>query len=242
MLIKIITAAVFIKFAYQNKKKRNFYLFVAAFILLFSILRTFVYQKIYGEEAHFFETQKKFSVEISPIKNKQKITFKRGKYSIIYEPQAKIDLYAKIAYIYRNDTMFSSFDYYSNPVYDTISPIDLSVFIGSMAEDWKKYKVTHERRAMFVYGGIKVGEWENLHIIPANNNIRRGFDTVKRGDNILLKGFLINWQGTGAYDYLNMKTALSFETISEEKLAGRITWLCMQFLVTELTANGYTFM
>lgn len=241
MIIRAILAILCVRLAYRNIKRRYLYLSLAVVILFFSNLKTFVYQKAFGEETQTLEAEKPFAVEIIPIKDKQQKEYKKGKYTIIYEPQAEISLYAKTAYIYHNDTIFSSFDYYSNPVYDTISPIDLSVFIGSMAENMEKYKVKHERRVMLVYGDIKVGEWENIHVIPANQNIRLGFDTVKKGDDILIKGFLINWQATGAYDYLKMETALSFETISKDKIGGRISWLCMQFFVTELTTNGYTF-
>ena len=240
MIIKLILAAVFIKLAINNKKRKYLYTSIALLILSFSMIKTFIYQRVFGEETSIYEN-KPFSVKISPIKNKQTFSYKIGKYKIIYEPQAEIDLYAKVAYIYYNDTIFSSLDYYSNPVYDTISPIDLSVFIGSMAQNMKDYKVEHERRVMIVYGDIVIGEWENIHVIPATRNIRLGFDTVNKGDNISLKGFLINWQGTDFYDYIKMKTALSFESISEEKIAGRVSWLCMQFFVTEMTVNGYIF-
>jgi len=240
VIIKYLLIFILVKLAYNNRKKRYIYIASAVLLFLFSFIKTFCYQSFFGQKNDFLLPEN-FEVNIIPITQKETLSLYRDEYKIYYEPQAQINLYAKAVYIDFNDTFFSSFDYYSNSVYDTIAPIDLSVFIGSMAENWKKFKIKHERRVMLVYGDIKVGEWENIHIIPATENIRRGFETIKAGDDILLKGFLINWQGTGNYNYLKMETALSFETISKEQIAGRNSWLCMQLYATELRANGYIY-
>ena len=239
--MKYIVAIILLQQAYVNKKRRKFYLLLIVLLLLLPFISTFFYQTFYGEKNYTIIKSPETKLKIIPIENKIKKEFSIGKYTISYEAQAEIDLQARAVYVDFNNGLFSSWDYYSNPVYDTISPVDLSVFIGSMAENWKDYRIEHERRALLVYGDVKVGEWENLHIIPATKNVYAGLKTIHVGDIVSLKGYLINWQGTGKYDYLKIETALSFETESKDKLGGRFTWLCMQFFATELNVRGYIY-
>ena len=239
--MKYLIAILLLRQAYVNKKRRRIYLFLTVLLFSLPLISTIFYQTFYGEKNYNIKKSPVTKLKIIPIEEKTKQSYTIGKYTISYEAQAEIDLCARAVYIDFNNGIFSSWDYYSNPVYDTISPVDLSVFIGSMGEDWKNYRIKHERRAMFVYGDVKVGEWENLHIIPATKNIYAGLKTVRVGDIISLKGYLINWQGTGQYNYLKTETALSFITESKEKLGGRFTWLCMQFFATELEVRGYVY-
>lgn len=239
--MKYIVFLLFLWQAYVNKKRRILFLFFAGIVLFWSLAVSMLYQTFYGEKLFRNDISENTYVKITPIENKEIKKHIVGKYAIKYEAQAEIDLRARIVYVDFNDGLFSSWDYYSNPVYDTISPVDLSVFIGSMAKNWRNYQVKHERRAMFVYGDTKVGEWENLHIIPTSKNIYAGLKTIRKGDIVSLKGYLINWQGTQQYSNLKVETALSFVTESKEKLGGRFTWLCMQFFLTELNARGYIY-
>ena len=226
--------------AYKNKIKRRLCFLLSLIVLFFPLIKTCFYQFTYGQPDGYNLYQDSFDVKITPISDKKIYPYQKGAFSILYEKKAKIDLFARVVYVDFNDTFFSSFDYYSNALYDTISPVDLSVFIGSMANNWKNYKVNHEKRLMKVSGNVVFGEWENLHIIPANKNVRAGLNTLKKGDIISLKGFLVDWNPVGSNK--KTKTALSFSTASEERAGGKFTWLCMQVFVTELSANGYVFM
>ena len=239
--MRYIIAILLLRQAYVSKKRRKIYLLLTVLVLSLPLFSTFFYQSFYGEKNYTIIKSPETKLKIIPIDKKTTQEFRVGKYTISYEAQAEIDLRARAVYIDFNNGLFSSWDYYSNPVYDTISPVDLSVFIGSMSENWKDYRIEHERRAMFVYGDVKVGEWENLHIIPATKNVYAGLKTIRVGDIVSLKGYLINWQGTGQYNYLKIETALSFVTESKEKLGGRFTWLCMQFFATELDVRGYIY-
>lgn len=239
--MKYIFTILFLWLAYKNKKKRKKYLFLATIILFSSFITSFIYQNFYGEKSYVVRQNEDTKLSIVPIENKTTKKYTSGKYTISYEAQAEINLRARAVYIDFNNGLFSSWDYYSNPVYDAVSPIDLSVFIGSMAKNWKEYRIEHERRAMIVYGDYKVGEWENLHIIPTSKNIYAGLKTVRAGDIVSLKGYLINWKGTGEYANVKIETALSFATESKEKIGGRFTWLCMQFFLTELEVRGYIY-
>jgi len=116
-----------------------------------------------------------------------------------------------------------------------------------MADNWKKFRIRHEQRGAWVHvigdevNLYKPNEWSNVHIIPKNEIIRNGFKTIKRGDIVRIKGFLVDWQGSDEYDYFGIQTARNFADYSEQKLGGQTTLLCMQLFVTELLANGYIF-
>lgn len=239
--MKYIFTILLLWLAYTNKKKRKIYLLAALLLFFSSFILSNFYQLAYGEKNYIEKNSNETQAIITPIKDKKKQKYSVGKYVISYEAQAEINLRARAVYIDFNNGLFSSWDYYSNPVYDTVSPVDLSVFIGSMAKNWKEYRVKHEKRAMLVYGDVKIGEWENLHIIPATRNIYKGLKTIHVGDVVSIKGYLINWQGTGEYNNLKIETALSFETESKEKIGGRFTWLCMQLLATELKVRNYIY-
>lgn len=72
----------------------------------------------------------------------------------------------------------------------------------------------HEKRLMITRGkNYKSEEAENLHLIPANESIYRGFSTIKRGDIVIIKGYLIDWRGIGDFSYFKVKTARDFSTI-----------------------------
>ncbi len=187
--------------------------------------------------------------KINLLENSAEKQFSNGEYTITYTPRAEIEISARAVYIQYYNNYLSSFDYYSHPLYDSIAPLDLSIFIGSTAEYWKDYKVKHEKRFLWVsarstadgWKNAPLGEWENLHIIPLNKNIFKGFKTIHPGDIIRIKGQLIDWQGEYNNKAIKMETALDFTTVSKERDAGQLTWLCMQVLVTELYANGYIF-
>ena len=157
-------------------------------------------------------------------------------------------MYARVVYIDKYDKLFSSQDYYSNPLYDLFSPIDLTVFIGSMADNWKNFHVDHERRGAIVslekektsklYND---NEWQNLHIIPKNTNIYKGIKTIRKGDIIKINGYLVDWQGLGDYSYFRIETARGFAEDSQIKSGGQPTGLCMQVYITQLVVNGYVY-
>ena len=133
--------------------------------------------------------------------------------------------------------------------YNAVAPLDLSLFIGSTAaeDNWQKINVSHEYRVLiwqYDYADkpvVNMAEISNSHIIPANNNIRRGFDTLSPGDVIFIKGYLVDWHDMGKYQEYEYKTALTPGEIADFKLGGKVSGLCRQFYVTQLQANGYIF-
>lgn len=240
-MFQILILFVLFLYWFKHKQRKIACLFVGGLVLLFPFLKTSFIQTMYGESA-FYDIPYPLDAEITPLSDANEQEFKRGKYTIFYTPRAEITLSARVVYVQYNDTYLSSFDYYSHSLYDTISPVDVSVFIKSMADRWKQFEVRYEKRLMSTSGdNFKRDEAENLHIIPANESIYKGFSTIKSGDIVIIKGYLIDWRGTGEFSRNKMQTARDFTTISDQKAGGRITGLCMQFFVTELYANGYLF-
>lgn len=209
------------------------------FILLFPYIKTTCYQMFYGVPVSY-DIPHPLDYSVTLLENQEKKEFRRGKYTIEYLPRAKIDLFARVVYVDYIDHYVNYIYFDRHPLYDTISPLDVSVFIKSLADNWKTIKVTHDARVLYTYAD-NLDEHENIHIIPANETIYKGFSTVKRGDIVNIKGYLIDWNGTEDFSYVKFETALNFFTPHKYKYGGQTAWLCMQFMVTELYANGYLF-
>ena len=212
---------------------------VVFFILFYPFIIKIYNQNTFGiPEYRDIDVYQKPNIVLidNPIKEK----FETDKYTIEINKVANIELDAKVVYVDHYDSPFH-YDYYQNELYDNVAPLDLSVFVGDMALNWKNYKIKHEQRVLSVYGGYTPGEWENIHIIPANDIIHKGFKTVSRGDDVYLKGYLIDWNGLGEFDYFKIKSARSFTDATKERIGGNFTWLCLQFFVEELYVNGFTY-
>ena len=238
-------AVIIFYLAIQHKKKLIKYALLSIFsvILVMPFVSPIFYQNKYG-----IPDIKDIDTSIPPnivmINNPVTEVFQVDDYYIEIKKIASIELNAKAVFIEHYNKPFS-YDYYEHPLYDVVAPLDLSVFIGEMADNWKNYKIEHEQRLLLVKPlngeNLTADEWNNIHIIPSNTNIHKGFHTVKKGDDIYLKGYLIDWNGLGEFNYFKIKTARYFGEASSEQAGGRFTYLCTQFLVEELNVNGYTF-
>ncbi len=239
----IATILFYLSTNYDNKIKKFILLSISFIILSHTLISPVFYKYKYAiPEIKNIDTS--LSPKIKLIDNPNKETFKVKNYEIELQKIASIELNAKAVFIEHYNKLFS-YDYYEHPLYDTIAPLDLSVFIGEMANNWKSYKIEHEQRLLLVKPlngeNLTDNEWNNIHIIPSNTNIHKGFHTVKKGDDIYLKGYLIDWNGLGEFNYFKIKTARYFGEASSQQAGGRFTYLCTQFLVEELNVNGHTF-
>ena len=227
----------------ENKIKKFIFLCISLFVLFHSFISNIYYKKTYG-----FPDEKNINVSLKPnikiLKNPTTEKIVINDYEIEIQKVASIELNAKTVFIEHYNKLFS-YDYYEHPLYDIIAPLDLSVFVGEMADNWKKYKVKHEQRLLLIKptGNKKIisDEWNNIHIIPSNTNIHKGFHTVKKGDDVYLKGYLIDWRGVGEFSNFKARTARYFGEASKELAEGNFTYLCAQFFVQELNVNGHTF-
>lgn len=117
-----------------------------------------------------------------------------------------------ITYLYSYDIealVVHTKDYIGFSVDDKLSPIDLALTWGAVAEynefidfhwsqsgRWCYYKVDSQQELDNV-GGIAgiTSHMSNNHIIPANNDILNKVRWIRRGDHLRLKGYLVNVDG-----------------------------------------------
>lgn len=56
-----------------------------------------------------------------------------------------------------------------------------------------------------------------------------------------MKGYLVDWKGTGDFAEYAFNTALTPGGFSKEKAGGLPTGLCRQFYVTKIVFDGFVF-
>ena len=243
-------ASALLYYAAKNlsKNKQIIFFVFALFLIFYTNIRTFIYQNIYGEKTFIQISEKNPDYSFQKHLSNDEIEVTKNSFEVTFIPIIDTEFEARVVYIDEYDKKFAFDDYYSHPLYDTFAPLDATLFVRSMADNWKNFRIKHERRGAFVGCYNKEAcalynpkEWTNAHIIPNNQNIRKGFKTIQKGDVIKIKGFLVDWQGKGKYDYFKIKTARHFADDSEEKAGGRPTLLCMQIYVLELIANNYVY-
>ncbi len=176
-----------------------------------------------------------------------------GKYDVLINFRAEYQVIGRAVYVdvYDNSFYFGfkSKQQELNALYNAVSPLDISLFIGETAQDgnWQKIKVGHEYRVLTWQWQrsdkvtVNMDEISNSHVIPANTAVRRGFDTIRKGDIVYLNGFLLDWNPLGEFEDIKYKTALTAGEIADFKIGGRISGLCRYFYVTELAVGGYMF-
>jgi len=95
---------------------------------------------------------------------------------------------------------------YSDDWNSKISPVDLAIVWGKLAEPEHSIYIVYRQRNRWYFYEYKAGSpldasyvithSANNHIIPANENVRRAIKTIKKKDRVALKGFLVNINGT----------------------------------------------
>jgi len=106
---------------------------------------------------------------------------------------------------YKLTGMVVSKESYSSGWESMISPYDLAIVWGKLAEPrYDRYLSYSQRNRWYFYTYKKgcpldesyiVSHSSNNHIIPDNENIRRALKTIKRKDKVILEGFLGNVKG-----------------------------------------------
>ena len=108
---------------------------------------------------------------------------------------------------------------YSSDWDGQISPADLAIAWGKLAEPGAKRYVTYTQGYRWYFYQYKPGSpfdnsyiishSSNNHIIPANENIRRAIKGVKKKNKVVLEGFLVNLKGTYKEQSISWNTSLS---------------------------------
>jgi len=108
---------------------------------------------------------------------------------------------------------------YSSDWDGEISPVDLAVAWGKLADPEASQYITYNQGYRWYFYQYKAGSpfdnsyiishSSNNHIIPSNENIRRAVKAVKRKNKIVLEGFLVNLKGTYKERPVTWNTSLS---------------------------------
>lgn len=107
---------------------------------------------------------------------------------------------------YKLSGMVVSKETYSDDWGGKISPVDLAVVWGKLAEpEYDQYMSYSQGNRWYFYqykpdspfdNSYVISHSANNHIIPANENIVEAVKTIGKGDRIVLEGFLVNIKGT----------------------------------------------
>jgi hypothetical protein len=108
---------------------------------------------------------------------------------------------------------------YSSEWEGKVSPVDLAIVWGKLAEPEYDRYITYSQSNRWYFYKYKQGSpfdnsyiishSANNHIIPANENIRRAVKTIGRKDKIVLEGFLVNIKGSYKEQTVIWNTSLS---------------------------------
>jgi hypothetical protein len=120
---------------------------------------------------------------------------------------------------YRISGVVVSREFYSNDWESKISPMDLTIVWGKLAEpDFDRYITYRQRNRWYFYTyqsgspfdhSFVISHSGNNHIIPANENIHEAIKTIKKKDKVVLEGFLVNLKGTYKGQMVTWNTSLS---------------------------------
>jgi len=120
---------------------------------------------------------------------------------------------------YRISGMVVSKETYSSNWDGEISPVDLAIVWGKLAEpEYDRYITYNQRNRWYFYqykpgspfdNSYVISHSANNHIIPANENIREAVKTIKEKDKVVLEGFLVNIKGTYKGQPVTWNTSLS---------------------------------
>ncbi len=107
---------------------------------------------------------------------------------------------------YKLSGMVVSKETYSDDWNAKVSPIDLAIVWGKLAEPENAPYITYSQSNRWYFYQYKaespfdnsfvISHSANNHIIPANENIREAVKTIGKRDKIVLEGFLVNIKGT----------------------------------------------
>jgi hypothetical protein len=108
---------------------------------------------------------------------------------------------------------------YSSDWDGKISPVDLAIVWGKLAEpEYDSYINYNQRNRWYFYqyksgspfdNSFVISHSGNHHIIPANENVHRAIKTIKEKERVVLEGFLVNIKGTYKGQTVTWNTSLS---------------------------------
>jgi hypothetical protein len=108
---------------------------------------------------------------------------------------------------------------YSSGWNGEISPVDLAIVWGRLAEpEYDRYITYNQGNRWYFYqykpgspfdNAFVISHSANNHIIPANGNIHEAVKTIGKNDKVVLEGVLVNIKGTYKGESVIWNTSLS---------------------------------
>ena len=108
---------------------------------------------------------------------------------------------------------------YSDGWESTVSPVDLAIVWGKLAEPHHDKYVSYRQDGRWYFFKMRANSpfdttyvtthSGNNHIIPANQNVSKAVRSIRREDLVVLKGFLVNLKGIYKGKHVFWNTSLS---------------------------------
>ncbi|MBR1648484.1 MAG: hypothetical protein IJ689_02670 [Alphaproteobacteria bacterium] len=226
---------------------------IIAAVIAFFLSKKEIYQAVWGQKSGIYPAiggEKFTDLGDQPWQDA-----KIGGYDIKYRLRKEYEVSGRVVFIDWNDGIFNTWYHSASnegvKLYNAVASVDVSIIHGQTAADdnWRKIKFSHEERALFynyLYKDnpiVNDDEINNNHVIPATTSVRRAIALLKPGDIAYFKGYVMDWRGTGKFNWFEIETAVeSGEKHAKILYGGRPgAGLCRQFYVTEINFGGYTF-
>ena len=140
---------------------------------------------------------------------------------------------------YKISGMVVAKETYSSGWDGEISPIDLAIVWGKLAEPEYDRHISYSQSNRWYFYQYKAGSpfdnsfvishSANNHIIPANGNIHEAVKTIGEKDKVVLEGFLVNIKGTYKGGSVTWNTSLSRKDTGNSS--------CEMFYVSKVRIN-----
>lgn len=129
----------------------------------------------------------------------------------------------------------------SRKIYNAFAPIDIAFVHGEGAYHEKFDSCFgHEYRLLWSCHEINRDYFNNYHMIPATNKIKKGLETLIKGDIVYIKGRLVDVKVPDWSE--DMHTGTSHNMTHENQFAGGMyTGMCFIIYLEELAVNGYLY-
>lgn len=163
--------------------------------------------------------------------------------NITFIPKKQYSVTARIGILDRYGGFWESFYHghdENRKIYNSFAPIDLALVHGAGAYHEKFGSCfKHEYRLLWSCPEIKSDYFNNYHMVPANDNLRKGLETLRKGDIVYIEGRLVNVK---VPNWNEMNTGTSHNMTHKDQFAGGLyTGMCFIVYLEKLAVDGYVY-
>lgn len=204
------------------------------------LIYPYIYAAPYNKPLKVWETD--VFADLNSVQT-QPITRNFAGVPITFLPQKAYVANARIGIIDRYDGLWEKFYHGYDKrrrIYNSFAPLDLALVHGKSAYHQKFNSCfKHEYRLLWSCPEISSNNFNNYHMVPINKNVRKGLETLKKGDIIHIEGLLVNVQ---VPTWNEMKTGTSHNMTHEDQFAGGLyTGMCFILYLKKLAVDGYIY-